>query len=88
MLTQIIFLLRLFHLLFDSLINFALKLKHFTLIIQNIQQLLQALSNINCLKNVLLILDFERQMTRNHISQATRLINIRHCRIRLRRDLL
>ncbi|MNJ51436.1 hypothetical protein D3C77_467390 [compost metagenome] len=47
LLPQIIFFLRLLHLLLDALANFAFQFQHFALIIQNVEQLLQPPPYIN-----------------------------------------
>ncbi|MNI40862.1 hypothetical protein D3C73_950980 [compost metagenome] len=78
LLTEIILFLRLLHLLLHPLVDLAFEFQHLTLIVEDIQQLLQTFADINRLQDLLLILDLERQMARNDVGQPARLFDIRY----------
>lgn len=88
MLAQVVFLLGLFHLLLDALVDFAFQLQYLALIAQNIQQLLQTLAHVDRLENFLLLLDLQRQVACDHIGETSGLFDIRYRSERLGRYLL
>ncbi|MNW47809.1 hypothetical protein D3C74_251530 [compost metagenome] len=88
LLAQIIFLLRLLHLFLDALVDFTFQLKHFALVIQDVEEFLQPLADVDRFKDFLLIFDLQRQMAGNDVCQAPRFLNVRYRSQRLRRNLL
>ena len=85
LLAQKVFFLSLFHLFADTPADFLFDLENFHFTVNNFRQQVEALPNVDCRQQFLLIFQFQRHVAENQVGQAIGIIDQKHRGNRLRR---